>query len=341
MINKKIIVWDLGATKCAAAVVAINEAGALTCLQESHIKIRSCQSLFELNAQIEKELNITAGTVDAICIGAAGQFNGEYLQLEKGLPDQGYPYPMHFAKLANHHRWPAFSVIHDYSPIVCATFTESVRKATQIRRLNQAPINPHGRRVALGIGTGIGVKDGVQFENGDFWLGTNEMGHIGVTTPPLAKKIHRERHNELIKFLIANNMLAEDEPLTFEKLLAGPGMVRIHAFFDAHAKDKTAEEIGELVRAGKATETLATFAWYLGLLIGTVQLSFMPDGGIWLTGGVIDSHPELFDDPEFTLGIHASPNYLQLREQLPLTVLCGNQHAFMGAAFYAHKRLLT
>jgi glucokinase len=280
-------------------------------------------------------LGIKMADADAICIGAAGQYNGEFLEL-----DAGYPYPMNFAHIAKEQNWPPFAIIHDYSPIVCATFTPYIEQPDNIRRLNEASLNPEGRRVALGVGTGVGMKDGVLFPDGNFWLGTNEIGHIGVITPPLADKIYLERHCELIKFLRCGGVLADNEPLTFEKLLAGQGIVRIHSFFDREASKKTSEEIGAHVRDGHADETLALFAWYLGLLVGTIQLAFLPDGGIWLTGGVILSHLDVFDHSDFYVGIESSPAYLNLRQQFPLGLLCGAEHAFMGSAYYVTKRLL-
>ncbi len=334
--KKEIITWDLGATKCAAAIVDYDtQTGKLDCKKHGAIKIRSCDSLDHLTAQLEAMLEYNMQDADAICIGAAGQYNGERLEL-----NDGYPYPMEFARIAKTKQWPKFSIIHDYSPIVCATFTPYIEQPENIRRLNNADIHPAGRRVALGVGTGIGLKDGVLLDNGDFWLGTNEMGHIGVTTPPLADKHYLERHDELIKFLRSEGVLAEDEPLTFEKLLAGQGIVRIHSFFDRDATKKSSEEIGEHVRNGHADDTLAVFAWYLGLLVGTVQLSFMPEGGIWLTGGVILNHLDIFDHEDFYKGIDSSPAYLNLRQAFPLGVLRGAEHAFMGGAYYAAKRLL-
>lgn len=334
---KKIVVWDLGATKCAAAIVLYDEqTKQLECQKQGSIKIRSCSSLTELSASLEKMLEMPMSAADAICIGAAGQYDGECLQLHSG-----YPYAMTFAQLAEENNWPPFSIVHDYSPIVCATFTSYIHQTDNVRRLNSAEINPAGRRVALGIGTGVGLKDGILFEDGNFWLGTNEMGHIGVVAPPLADKYYLERHQELLKFLRSEGILAADEPLTFEKILAGQGIVRIHSFFDREASQKSSEEVGAHVRNGHAEETLSLFAWYLGLLVGTTQLTFMPDGGIWITGGVVLNHLEIFDHQDFYVGIESSPAYLNLRQAFPLGLLCGTDHAFMGGAYYVSKRLLA
>lgn len=334
---KNIITWDLGATKCAAAVVSYDKStNALTCQNKASVKIRDVNSLAELTSHLEQQLGLSMQDADAVCIGAAGQYDGECLFVEKG-----YPYPMEFAKLATQKKWPNYAVIHDYSPVVCSTFTSYVNDPSNVQRLNQATGQPLGRRVALGVGTGVGLKDGILMPNGDFWLGTNEMGHIGVITPPMAEHAYRERHVEFLKFLRSEGIVQENEAITFEKILANQGIVRIHSFFDRDAKHQTSEEIGTLVREGKAEDTLAMFAWYLGLLVGTVQLTFMPDGGLWLTGGVVLNHLEIFDHPDFFRGIEASPTYLNLREQFPLGILLGSDYAFMGAAFYASRKLVA
>lgn len=333
---KNIVAWDLGATKCAAAVVEYDEhKKQLTCKKQGAIKIRTCQSLAELTAKLEEMLETKMADATGICIGAAGQYDGEQLHLQ-----EGYPYPMQFAAISDQQDWPNFAVVHDYSPIVCATFTSYIESPDNVRLLNKATMNPHGRRVALGIGTGVGMKDGILLPSGDFWLGTNEIGHIGVTHPPLANAGQRERHREFIRHLRRENIIQENESITYEKILAGQGIVRIHSFYDRNAMNMSAEEVGDLVRNGKANDTLALFSWYLGLLIGTVQLAFMPDGGIWLTGGVVLSHLEVFDNPEFYYGIEASPAYGKQRQSFPLGILCGNEHAFMGGAYYVTKRLL-
>jgi glucokinase len=334
--NKHIFAWDLGATKCTAGIIEYDvETQALTCSRHFTVKLKHTTSLEDLIIQLEVGLDCRMKDADAVCIGAAGQYDGEYLLLE-GV----YPYSMPFAKLAMLQKWPAYVVIHDYAPIVCATFTSYVAEATNIKKLNVANMNPYGRRVAMGIGTGLGLKDGVLLPDGDFWLGKNEMGHIGVSTPPLANKFHLKRHHELMKYLQDQSHQLSNQSITFERILSGKGTVRLFDFFYPHSTIKTPEEVGSEMRSGKATEMLDAFAWYLGLYVGTVQLSFMPEGGIWITGGVAIKHSDVFYRPEFFDGIKASPAYLLQREEYPLTVMCNNLHALIGAGYYASKRLL-
>ena len=327
--TKYIIAWDLGATKCAAGILEYNETTHdLVCQKKFSIKLKETTSLENLIEKIQIGLETNITDVDAVCIGAAGQYDGE-----KIIYTNSYPYAMHFAHVAKQQNWPPFAVIHDYSPIVCATFTSYMDDEKNVKRLNNCVMNPHGRRVTLGVGTGLGLKDGVLFPNGDFWLGQNEMGHIGISTA-YASKEYQQRHEELIRFLHTKH------PVSFEAILSGPGITRLYQFFYPEDKNITPEEAGRKMREGKTPELLSAFAWYLGLFVGTVQLSFMPEGGIWMTGGVALHHMNAFEHPNFMKGIESSPAYLSERNQFALGVLCNPEHALIGGGYYATKRLL-
>lgn len=165
--KQEIIAWDLGATKCAAGIVTYDgDNASYVCQKKCSIKLAHATSLSDLINKIETRLERSMNEVDAICIGAAGHYNGESLMLE-GV----YPFPMHFASFAKQHKWPTYAIIHDYASIVCATFTSYINHSNNIKSLNACQMDPYGRRVAFGIGTGLGLKDGVLLPNGDFWLG--------------------------------------------------------------------------------------------------------------------------------------------------------------------------
>lgn len=334
---KTIFAWDLGATKCTAGIVEFNsETLALVCKKHFTVKLTEASSLETLINKIETGLDYGMSDAGAICIGAAGHYNGEYLLLENA-----YPYPMPFANIAKEQAWPAYAIVHDYAPIVCATFTSYMDQPRNIKHLNTSPLNAQGRRVALGIGTGLGLKDGVLFSDGEFWLGSNEIGHIGVTMPPLAETAHLQRHEALQDFLKTKAQQETNPALTFEKILSGSGTVRLYQFFYTDGANISPEEVGFKMREGLVPELLDTFAWYAGLLVGTVQLSFMPTGGIWITGGVALKNLHVFDRPDFFAGIYASPAYRAQRETYPLGILCNHEHALIGCGYYASKRLLN
>ena len=304
--QKNIIVWDLGATKCAAALVSYNAHTQNFVCEKKCIKLLSSVSSLEvLSTEIERELGFKHQNAHAVCVGAAGIYQDGNLNLNKK-----YPYAMPFLKLAQKFNWPAFDVIHDYALTLCATFTPNIC----VKKLNNHEGDIFARRVAFGVGSGLGLKDGILLSPGKFWLGTNEMGHIAL--PQAFSK----------------------ELLSFEDILSGSGMLRLHKFLYADHDVNTPEELGYLIRNKKALKTLSVFAYYLGLFTSTVQLAFMPAGGIWITGGVIAKHLELFDCEEFLAGINALPAYLSERQNYPLRIIVDDNAVFIGGAWYAvHK----
>ncbi|MDX1901352.1 MAG: glucokinase [Gammaproteobacteria bacterium] len=332
--TQTIISCDIGRTKCAAGIIEYDPASQhMHCIKNTSVNILEAGSLEALIETLETFFGFPFEKADAICIGAAGQYDGE-----KIVHENAYPYPMHFAALARKQQWGPFAIVHDYTPIICATFTDYMSDPDNLKKLNTATIHPQGRRVALGLGTGLGMKDGVLFPDGNFWLGKNEIGHIGISTPPLADSSRRKMHCELL------NYYASDTPFFFEKILSGPGTVRLYEFFYPNREKITPRAIWQQANDKNnhnLDEMLDAFAWYMGLFIGTVQLIFMPEGGVWITGGVALHYLDLFDRPTFKEGIHASPAYLSQRETYPLGILRNPIHAIIGGGYYAVKRLLT
>src|SRR3990167_5420802 len=223
--KKTIAVWDLGATKCAVGIIEVDLfMERFKFITSTSLYLNDFFSLDDLTQGLENNLGTRFSDIDKIMIAGAGIYDGYTLNLANG-----YPYPMEFAALAKSRKWSSMTVVHDYVPMMCATFIADLLDPDQISFIHPGVLNPYGRRVVFGLGTGLGFKDGLLLERKKFWLGENEVGHIGILFP---------------------------------------------------------HEVGDLLRAGQAEETLALLAWYLGLLIGSLQLIFMPSGGIWMTGGV-------------------------------------------------------
>lgn len=337
MSSDTIITLDLGGTKCAAAIIKhAHDTDQFICDKSCNIPLAETRSLIDLIRQIESQLQIKLSDADAVCIGAAGQYNGRELLHLDGV----YPYSMPFADIAADEHWPQYAVIHDYDTVVCATFTSYMQDANNVLRLNTCKIEPHKRRVALGLGTGLGMKDGVLMPSGDFWLGKNEVGHIGIINPPQTDTERLAQHQEFMQFLY-KNVKSNQNAITLENILTGRGLTHLHQFLYPGLQSLTPEVIGIQMTNGNIPELLDLFAWYLGVFIGSIELIFMPESGIWITGGVALKNLEIFTQPSFTAGIQTSPAYMHERASYPLGVLKNPQHALIGAGYYAVKRLLN
>ncbi len=329
--RQPIITWDLGGTKCAVGLMLFDDHRQEYLLEKKcTLAIREYTSLEALILKMQELLDFDFAKACRIQIGAAGCFDGEALHLV-----EGYPYPMPFLQLAKKYHWPSFDIVHDYLPVACATYTSYMHDTANIKMLNDLTMTKmprEGRRVAVGVGTGLGLKDVMWLANETLAYGANEMGHIGITMPPSVNYDEFKRHQALVEFLYAKK-----QALTFEKILSGRGTLLLYDFLYPGSLSHSPESLGEKIRNKEAEDVLALFAWYLGLYIGTVQLSFMPTGGIWLTGGVILKHLEALERSDFWRGIEASTAYLEVREKFPLGVLLNPEHALYGGAFLARQ----
>jgi glucokinase len=223
---------------------------------------------------------------------------------------------------------------------VCATFTSYMQDPENLLRLNTCVADPYQRRVALGLGTGLGLKDGVLLPDGNFWLGKNEAGHIGIINPPLADSTRLSQHQEFMRFLYRKQEKSQQQ-ITFENILTGRGLVHLYQFLHPSSAEITPEFVGEQMTSNKANDVMDLFAWYLGLYVGSVQLIFLPEGGVWITGGVVIKHLEIFQQPAFAAGIVSSPAFQEERSKYALGVMVNPQHALIGAGFYAVRKLLS
>lgn len=332
----KIFAWDLGATKCAIALVEYHvTTGAYYILQSTRTKLTDHNSLEAMVDFLETDLGLKMKEADGIVIAAAGQYEAGVIH-----HTNPYPYPMNIGEIAEARGWKKFTVVHDYVPIACATFLTDDLSKTAMLTLNEGQPNKFGRRVAFGVGTGLGLKDGVLLPNDDFWLGENEAGHIGIPYPPHMTDDECKTHEAFMEFLKEDQKNLKRPTISFETVLSGRGFALCHQFASGSHETLSPERTAEIVKATQDHRTLSLFGWYLGLFVGTVQLLFMPTGGIWIMGGVILKHLNVFHRSTFTRGIELSPAYSSERSRFPLKVIVGPEYVFLGSAYYGIHRLL-
>jgi glucokinase len=316
------IIWDLGATKCGVGKVTVKE-HQYTCEKIISLQHKNHHSLDELVEDIESVLHLKHAQVDKVLIAGAGIYDGHILE-----HTNPYPFRMDFARIGWERDWPMFRVVHDYVPVLCSTFTPYIYDPKYVLSISSGVYEPSGRHVVFGVGTGLGLKDGVLLPNGKIWVGSNEMGHVGIALPPLADGQTLARHQAFTDFMRHHSQPA----MTFESILSGNGLTRIHEFFTQ--KKLTPSEISALLHESRAEETLSLFAWYLGLFVGCVQLAFMPSGGLWVTGGVLKKNPMIAQHPAVIEGIQAHPAYDQVRKAFPLAFILHDELAYIGGAWY-------
>lgn len=315
------LIIDLGGTKCAAAVINQDNPYDIQAFADTFLVDHS--SLNSMIDALESKLQFNFHQAQNILIAAAGIYDGECLQLANP-----YPFEISLAKAQRQRQWHNLRVVHDYVPLLCTSLLPDHIRQKYSHVIRPGQINIAGRRLALGIGTGVGGKDGALLPNGEFWFGDNEIGHIGISSPPSVEQSSLTYHQEFMRFLQKSNTT-----VTFENILAGKGLVRMFNFLYPERSSDSPSEVGLALSSGHANELLALFAWYLGLFTANCELCFMPSGGIIFGGGVLQKHSYVFEQADFTAGLQACNAYQNERQQFPLSLCLDNTLLFLGGAY--------
>jgi glucokinase len=175
-----------------------------------------------------------------------------------------------------------------------------------------------GARLVLGVGTGIGaavrLADGALLET--------EAGHVELAAVAPAQRgwlaaLPRQRASA-------------------EELLAGPGLVRLHAQASGE-RDVTVPTLIGRARAGDgiALATFAAYADWLGRFAGDLVLAYGAWGGVYMIGGVATGLGDLLDARAFRAGFIDKSRFADELAQVPVRRVLHPQPALLGLAALA------
>jgi glucokinase len=187
---------------------------------------------------------------------------------------------------------------------------------------------PHGAKLVLGPGTGLGVAALVP--SGDDWQAVaSEAGHVsfGAGYPDEEALFHR---------------LAEKQaPVTAEHVLSGPGLSRLHLAMHPGILGLKPEMILRQARAGdrEARATAAMFVRLFGRFAGDMALAFRATGGVYIAGGVASALGPLFDAHLFRAAFERHPPYENLLKSIPSALITCPEPGLIGCAAYAQRLL--
>jgi glucokinase len=122
-----------------------------------------------------------------------------------------------------------------------------------------------------------------------------------------------------------------------ERVLSGPGLVRLARVLDPRAARHAPETIAAsaLAREPSAQAAARLFVRLLGRFAGGMALTFKALGGVYITGGVASGLAPLLDEPAFRAAFDAHPPYQALLETIPTVLITCEQPGLIGCAVLA------
>jgi glucokinase len=175
----------------------------------------------------------------------------------------------------------------------------------------------------IGPGSGLGVA--ATAAAGDRWtVIAGEGGHVSLPAMNATEVAIIAEHGDASGHCSA------------ERLLSGPGLVRIHATL-ARLDGRRAEAIEPAevtARAARgdalASRSLAVFFAMLGTVAGNLALTVGARGGVFIAGGIVPRVVASFSQSEFRERFVAKGRYREYLAQIPTAVLTVPQPAFIG-----------
>jgi glucokinase len=241
------------------------------------------------------------------------------------------------------------SVINDFTA-VCYGIPVFLETAPE--KIEPLPGSPGRKRLksgdviaVVGPGTGLGVGFLLKRKN-SFLALPSEAGHMTFaptdqTTWDLAQFLGR----------------IDGNPLGWEPFVSGRGLSNIFSFLSSREEGTTdearrieslepRERPAAIAKAASedpiCSRTVALFIRLLGDFCSNIAVTSLPEGGVFLAGGVTIRNPEWFGDPQGFLDAFRTNYHPSLRERLsmtPVALVRDYDISLYGAAYYGRRHV--
>jgi len=172
----------------------------------------------------------------------------------------------------------------------------------------------------IGAGTGLGVGIFYPDENGHPHVLPSEGGHIALAPTNAAEE------------KICMQTVSRFGRMSAERIISGRGLSFLYECM--YGLNSSSEQIMESAAKGdtKACSTVAQMFAFLGDFCGDLALALCAKGGIYLSGGVLQSQHACDSLPqsEFRTRFESKGRHTPYMQQIPTYLVCEKNVAFMG-----------
>lgn len=196
----------------------------------------------------------------------------------------------------------------------------------------------HGALALVAAGTGLGVAligwDGTRYQ-----VAPSEGGHASFAP-------QNEVEDALLVFL-----RAEFGHVSFERVVSGPGLANIYRFLRQYRAAPEPQWLTDRIAGGDPSpvistvalahedavcdEALSMFASIYGAAAGSVALTALAVGGVYIGGGIAPKILPRLRDGVFLEGFAHKGRFSEAMRRVPVQVVLAPNVALLGAAEYA------
>lgn len=326
-----ILAGDIGGTKTVLALFSREEGVGGGALHETRFESGKYSSL---EAIIVEFLRQTGARPSSASFGVAGPVKGQQAQITN------LPWTIDAETIRSSFDLPRVFLLNDLESIATAV---PHLGSEDLKTLNRGETVPRGNIAVIAPGTGLGTAFLVWTGEG-YKACASEGGHASFSPCNLQQM-------ELLKYLNSRY-----DHVSFERICSGSHLPNIYDFFIernsypepnwlrgelAQARDRTPVIVQNALahKADICVATLDMFVQVLGTVIGNMAVTLLPDGGIYLGGGIPPRILERLLEHDFMHAITDKGRFSTLCSNMPIHVILDPKAALHGAAWYGLEAL--
>ncbi len=319
-----LLVGDIGGTRSLLELF-VERGGALRGVHEYSCRSGNFAGLDALLDDFFAQSGFARGGVEAACFSVAGPVDGGVSTLSN------LDWRIDAAALGARYAIPEVRLINDFAAVGYGIASLGEHDVVAAQR---AVAQPHGTRLVVGAGTGLGV--GVLTWQGDGYAVHSSEGGQTDFAPLDATQ----------DALLANLRKAFGR-VSYERVVSGPGLLRIFSFLqdaggarpsrqllDAMQRQDEAAAISEFA-VGKldplAVRALDLFIAVYGAFAGNMALTTLSRGGVYIAGGIARQIAGKLNDGGFIRAFTDKGRFADLLRRYPVHIVTDPKIGLKGA----------
>ncbi len=321
----RVLAGDIGGTKTRLAIFDVSGNRLWTVAEETC----SSQKHASLHAIIQSFLPRHETIVAAACFGIAGPVRHHQVDATN------LPWRVNASELEQRFDIGPVSLLND---LEANAWGIAALEDDDFAELHAGDPDASGNAAIIAAGTGLG-EAGMYFDGERLRPFATEGGHADFSP-------RSEQEIALLRFLSR-----QYRHVSWERVLAGPGLVNIHRFLRRQRGAGTpawltqqmregdpAAAISAAAQAGKdeiCAASLEMFVRLYGAEAGNLALKHMATGGLYIGGGIAPKNLDWLKRDDFLEAFFAKGRMRPLLERIPVRVILNDRAALYGPALYA------
>jgi glucokinase len=327
--NTVVLAGDIGGTKTSVGLFVMGKK------RPEPLVVESFPSRGEpyLENIVDRFLEGHPASISSACFGIAGPV------IDGRCKATNLPWVVSEAGMKRRFHWRHVRLLND---LAAAALAIPVLRRSELVSLNKGIMQKKGNLALLSPGTGLGQAM-LAYKDGQYVPLSSEGGHVSFS-PTTEEEI------ELWRYL-----RKKFDHVSVERVLSGPGLVNIYSWLRDSGRYREPDWLKELMtqgdpakaisenalRKGEALciESLRLYVSMLGSAAGSLALTGMALGGVYLGGGIPPKIVPALKKASFMKSFTGKGRFADFISRIPVRVILNEKAALLGASKVAFEAL--